>query len=91
MGCSLPSTNKKIKRRLQGSHLNVATSRTAKKTNKHWGELTSYPSKATILPYRALFPALPSAGRSTLSAQPSREETRTMATDAKVGQAEAAV
>lgn len=50
-----------------------------------------YPSKVTILPYRALFLALPSAGRSRLSAQPSREETRSMATDAKVVQAEAAV
>lgn len=91
MGCSIPSTNKKTKRRLQRSHLNTATSCTAKKTIKDWWELTYYPFKVTLLPYRALFLALSSAGRSTLSAQLSREETCSMATDAKVGHAGAAV
>lgn len=46
--------------------------------------------KARILPPRALFPALPRAGRSVPGAQPSREAPRSMATDAKVRQAEAA-
>lgn len=50
-----------------------------------------YLSIVRIPPYRVLFLALHSAGRSTLCAQPSREETRSMATDAKVRQAEAAV
>lgn len=46
--------------------------------------------KARILPPRALFPALPRAARSVPGAQPSGEAPRSMATDAKARQAEAA-
>lgn len=42
-------------------------------------------------PTKSLFLVLPSAGRSSLSAQPSREETLVMAASAKVRQGEAAV
>lgn len=46
--------------------------------------------KARILPPGALFPALPRAARSVPGAQPSGEAPRSMATDAKARQAEAA-
>lgn len=61
-----------------------------RRPKKHWWKLTNYPSKSTILPTKALLPALPSVGRSTLYAQPSKEESHSMATDAEVRQAEAA-
>lgn len=43
------------------------------------------------LPPKHSFLVLPSAGRSMLSAQPSKEETLTMAASTKVRQADAAV
>lgn len=81
--------SKKTKRRLLRSHECCYLLYSKAKQQTPVGADLTFQSRN--IPPRQLFLVLPSAGRSTLSAQPSKEETLTMAANTKVKQAEAAV